>query len=125
MVGLALLLLAVTVFSGAGCRRSARGAAGGAPDSAVPSVDRSRVTVPAGFRVQRLVTDLQRPTVVRFGPDGRLYVGVHTVVGSAGAAGDDFAGEIISFAVTAGQAADRRVFASGLGLVTGLGVSRR
>ena len=119
MVGLALLLLAVTVFVALGVA-GALAALLMAPDSAVPSVDRSRVTVPPGFRVQRLVTDLQRPTVVRFGPDGRLYVGVHTVVGSAGAAGDDFAGEIISFAVTAGQAADRRVFASGLGLVTGL-----
>ncbi len=116
---LALPLLTVAVFVVLGAA-GALAAQRAAPDSAASSGDRSRVTVPPGFRVQRLVTDLQRPTVARFGPDGRLYVGVHTVVGSAGAAGDDFAGEIISFAVAAGQAGDRRVFASRLGLVTGL-----
>ncbi len=119
MVGLALLLLTVAVFVALGVA-GALAALLVRPDTAAPGVDRSRVTVPPGFRVRRLVTDLQRPTVARFGPDGRLYVGVHTVVGSAGAAGDDFAGEILSFAVTTGQAADHRVFASGLGLVTGL-----
>ena len=119
MVGLALLLLTVAVSVTLGVA-GALAALLAVPDSAAPGIDRSRVTVPPGFRFRRLVTDLQRPTVARFGPDGRLYVGVHTVVGSAGAAGDDFAGEILSFAVTAGQAADRRVFASGLGLVTGL-----
>ena len=90
VVGLALLLLTLTVFVALGVA-GAFAALLAAPDTAAPGADRSRVTVPAGFQVQRLVTDLQRPTVVRFGPDGRLYVGVHTVVGSAGAAGDDFA----------------------------------
>ncbi len=114
---LPLLTLALFVALGAAGALAAQLAT---PDAAAPSGDRSQVTVPPGFKVRRLVTGLTRPTVARFGPDGRLYVGVHTVVGSAGAAGDDFAGEIISFAVTSGRAGDRRVFASGLGLVTGL-----
>ncbi|MAG37337.1 MAG: hypothetical protein CL878_13970 [Dehalococcoidia bacterium] len=119
MTALALPLLTVALFVALGAA-GAVAALISAPDSVPASRGRSQVTVPPGFGVRRLVTELTRPTVVRFGPDGRLYVGVHTVVGSAGAAGDDFAGEILSYAVTAGQARDPRVFASGLGLVTGM-----
>lgn len=116
---LALPLLTTGVFVGLG-GAGALVVLNGAPGLDADRNGRSTVRVPPGFSVQSLVTKLNRPTVVRFGPAERLYVGVHTVVGSAGEAGDDFLGEIVSFAMVDGKARDRRVFASGLGLITGM-----
>ena len=60
MVGLALLLLTVAVSVTLGVA-GALAALLAVPDSAAPGIDRSRVTVPPGFRFRRLVTDLAAP----------------------------------------------------------------